>query len=122
MTKQINAFKMAQAQFDSVAQLLNLDPQVAEMLRWPTREYTFQIPVKMGDGGFRVFAVETQNARMLKVSSVVIGIVQHAFGFELVPRCAIAPRANGNEVLDDIVGIVAQIAVTWCRCGLRDVI
>ena len=47
MTEQINAFKMAQAQFDSVAQLLNLDHQVAEMLRWPTREYTFQIPVKM---------------------------------------------------------------------------
>ena len=33
MVEQINAFKMAQSQFDHVAEQLNLDPQVAEMLR-----------------------------------------------------------------------------------------
>jgi len=55
MTDQINAFKMAQAQFDSVATMLNLDPQAAAMLRWPTREFRFQIPVKMDDGSIRVF-------------------------------------------------------------------
>jgi glutamate dehydrogenase len=51
----INAFKMAQGQFDHVAQELNLDPEVAEMLRWPTREFKFQIPVRMDDGTIRVF-------------------------------------------------------------------
>lgn len=35
--------------------MLNLDPQIAEMLRWPTREYKFQIPVRMDDGSYRVF-------------------------------------------------------------------
>ncbi|MBT3392333.1 MAG: Glu/Leu/Phe/Val dehydrogenase [Chloroflexi bacterium] len=55
MTEQINAFKMAQAQFDHVAEMLNLDPQAAEMLRWPSREFRFQIPVKMDDGSIRVF-------------------------------------------------------------------
>jgi glutamate dehydrogenase (NAD(P)+) len=55
MTEMINAFKMAQSQFDHVASLLNLDPQVAEMLRWPTREYKFMIPVRMDDGTMRVF-------------------------------------------------------------------
>ena len=55
MTEMINAFKMAQRQFDQVAELLNLDPQVAEMLRWPTREYKFMIPVNMDDGTKRVF-------------------------------------------------------------------
>ncbi len=55
MSEQINAFKMAQAQFDHVARLLNLDPQAAEMLRWPAREFRFQIPVKMDDGSIRVF-------------------------------------------------------------------
>jgi glutamate dehydrogenase (NAD(P)+) len=34
---------------------LNLDPQVAAMLRWPTREFKFQIPVHMDDGNIRVF-------------------------------------------------------------------
>lgn len=55
MTEMINAFKMAQSQFDQVAELLNLDPQVAEMLRMPTREYKFMIPVNMDDGTKRVF-------------------------------------------------------------------
>ncbi len=50
-----NAFEMAQRQFDHVADLLKLDPQVAEILRWPAREYHFHIPVRMDDGTIRVF-------------------------------------------------------------------
>jgi len=55
MSGQINAFEMAQKQFDGVAKLLKLDPQVAEALRWPMREYTFRIPVRMDDGSLRIF-------------------------------------------------------------------
>jgi glutamate dehydrogenase len=55
MSGQINAFEMAQKQFDGVAKTLGLDPQVAEVLRWPMREYTFRIPVRMDDGSLRVF-------------------------------------------------------------------
>ena len=55
MTEQINAFQMAQRQFDGVAKQLNLDPQVAEVLRWPAREFKFTIPVHMDDGSLRVF-------------------------------------------------------------------
>jgi glutamate dehydrogenase len=55
MAGQINAFEMAQKQFDGVAKQLELDPQVAEVLRWPMREYTFRIPVRMDDGTLRVF-------------------------------------------------------------------
>ena len=51
----INAFEMAQRQFDHVAELLKLDPQVSEMLRWPLREFHFRIPVRMDDGTLRVF-------------------------------------------------------------------
>ncbi len=50
-----NAFEMAQRQFDHVAGLLKLDPQVSEVLRWPAREYHFRIPVRMDDGTMRVF-------------------------------------------------------------------
>ena len=46
---------MAQRQFDHVAGLLKLDPQVAEILRWPMREFHFRIPVRMDDGTIRVF-------------------------------------------------------------------
>src|SRR5665648_229436 len=55
MSGQINAFEMAQEQFDGVAKTLNLDPQISEVLRWPMREYTFRIPVRMDDGSLRVF-------------------------------------------------------------------
>lgn len=55
MAGQINAFEMAQKQFDHVAKLLHLDSGVAEVLRWPVREFSFRIPVRMDDGSLRVF-------------------------------------------------------------------
>jgi glutamate dehydrogenase len=55
MAEAINSFQMAQAQFDKVARQLRLDPQVAELLRWPAREFKFQIPVRMDNGSIRLF-------------------------------------------------------------------
>ena len=55
MAMATNAFEMAQKQFDHVADLLGLEPQVREILRWPLREYHFRIPVRMDDGSIRVF-------------------------------------------------------------------
>lgn len=55
MAEQMNAFKIAQSQFDKVAELLHLEPHVREMLRWPRREFKFQIPVRTDDGETRVF-------------------------------------------------------------------
>ena len=55
MASTTNAFEMAQAQFDHVAELLQLDPEVREILRWPLREFQFRIPVRMDDGTLRVF-------------------------------------------------------------------
>jgi glutamate dehydrogenase len=56
MAELINAFKMAQSQFDHVAELLHLDTSVSELLRWPMREFKFTIPVRMDDGNLRVFS------------------------------------------------------------------
>ena len=58
MTKGIrayNSFEMAQAQFDRIADLLELDQGTRDLLRHPLREYGFAIPVHMDDGGVRVF-------------------------------------------------------------------
>ena len=55
MPEQLNAFEMAQRQFDHVAKLLKLDPAVSEVLRWPMREFQFRIPVRMDNGTMRVF-------------------------------------------------------------------
>ncbi|MDD4052908.1 MAG: Glu/Leu/Phe/Val dehydrogenase [candidate division Zixibacteria bacterium] len=50
-----NPFHMAQAQFDKVADLLELDEATRDFLRNPMREYTFTIPVRMDDGTMKVF-------------------------------------------------------------------
>ncbi|HHX09123.1 MAG TPA: Glu/Leu/Phe/Val dehydrogenase [Chloroflexi bacterium] len=55
MTDTTNAFKMAQAQFDRVADELELDQQIRDYLRYPAREFHFRIPVQMDNGKIRVF-------------------------------------------------------------------
>jgi len=65
-SKSYNAFKMAQDQFDKVADLLELDQSTRDILRNPLREYHFSIPVKMDDGSvkvFRGFRVQHNDAR-----------------------------------------------------------
>ena len=39
MSGQINAFEMAQKQFDGVAKQLKLDAGVSEVLRWPMLKF-----------------------------------------------------------------------------------
>ncbi len=55
VVQEINPFKMAQAQFDRVADLMGLSEDARQILRWPLREFRFQIPVRMDDGRIRVF-------------------------------------------------------------------
>lgn len=50
-----NPFENAQAQFDKVAEMLDLDQGARALLREPMREMHFTIPVKMDDGTTKVF-------------------------------------------------------------------
>lgn len=61
-----NPFETAQAQFDRVADILELDKATRELLRNPLREFHFAIPVRMDDGKvqiFRGFRVQHNDAR-----------------------------------------------------------
>jgi glutamate dehydrogenase (NAD(P)+) len=65
-SKPFNPFEMAQRQLDEAAELLQLDPPVHELLRWPLRELHVTLPVKMDDGTtriFRGFRVQYNDAR-----------------------------------------------------------
>jgi glutamate dehydrogenase len=100
MTKPTNAFKMAQQQFDHVAGLLQLDPQVAEMLRWPTREFKFQVPVRMDDGSLKVF-----------------------FGYRVQHNDARGPSKGGirfhpSETMDTVRAL--SMWMTW-KCAVADI-
>ena len=63
---QYNPFETAQAQFDKVAELLNLENATRKLLRNTMREYHFNIPVVMDNGEvdvFRGFRVLHNDAR-----------------------------------------------------------
>ena len=51
----INAWEVAQRQFDLAADRLNLDPGMRLVLREPRREFTVHFPVHMDDGSVAVF-------------------------------------------------------------------
>jgi len=61
-----NPFETAQKQFDRAASLLELDQATCDLLRYPMREYHFNIPVRLDDGSvkvFRGFRVQHNDAR-----------------------------------------------------------
>ncbi|HET6381564.1 MAG TPA: Glu/Leu/Phe/Val dehydrogenase [candidate division Zixibacteria bacterium] len=49
------ALRSALAQFDRVAEYLNLDPEIAAVLRVPKREWTVRFPVRRDNGEVEVF-------------------------------------------------------------------
>ena len=51
----INAWLVAQHQFDLAAEMLDLDPGLRSVLREPRRELTVHFPVHMDDGSVQVF-------------------------------------------------------------------
>ncbi len=51
----INAWQVAQRQFDLAAEMLDLDPGLRRVLREPRRELTVHFPVHMDDGSVQVF-------------------------------------------------------------------
>ncbi|MBD3180239.1 MAG: glutamate dehydrogenase [Candidatus Latescibacteria bacterium] len=64
--KSFNPFEMAQAQFDSVADMLDLEQGTRDLLRFNQREFHVSIPVRMDDGNvqvFRGFRVQHNDAR-----------------------------------------------------------
>jgi glutamate dehydrogenase (NAD(P)+) len=55
MTEELNPFKIAQAQLDEAAGIMNLEKDVHEYLRWPQRFLEVRIPVRMDDGSTKTF-------------------------------------------------------------------
>ncbi len=96
----MNAFEMAQQQFDHVADELKLEAGIREMLRWPKREFKFQIPVRMDDGSLKVF-----------------------FGFRVQHNDARGPAKGGirfaaDETLDTVRALATWM--TW-KCAVADI-
>jgi len=100
MAQQLNAFVMAQEQFDHVAKLLKLSPSMCEVLRWPMREFSFRLPIRMDDGSTRVFQ-----------------------GYRVQHNDARGPNKGGirfaaNETLDTVRALATWM--TW-KCAVADI-
>jgi glutamate dehydrogenase (NAD(P)+) len=96
----VNAFEMAQSQFDKAAKLISLDEGVSSVLRWPLREFRFQIPVRMDDGSIQVF-----------------------FGYRVQHNDARGPSKGGirfhpSETMDTIRALAMWM--TW-KCAVADI-
>ncbi|MCL2163024.1 MAG: Glu/Leu/Phe/Val dehydrogenase [Oscillospiraceae bacterium] len=66
MKETYNPFENAQTQFDNIAEVLELESGMREILRQPMKEIHFAIPVKMDDGAtkvFRAFRIRHNDAR-----------------------------------------------------------
>ena len=95
-----NAFQMAQRQFDHVADKLHLEPYLCEMLRWPMREFKFQIPIRSQDNTIRNF-----------------------FGYRVQHNDARGPAKGGirfhpSETMDTIRALAMWM--TW-KCAVVDI-
>ena len=55
MSEELNPFEIAQRQLDTAAKIMQLDPAVHELLRWPIRELHVTLPVRMDDGSTEIF-------------------------------------------------------------------
>jgi len=139
MTETTNAFAMAQQQFDHVADLLGLDHQVREMLRWPMREYHLRIPIRMDDGSIRVFQgfrVQHNDARGpnkggLRFHPAETIDTVRALAMWMTWKCAVADiplgGGKGGIVLDPATLSVdekerlcrAFVRNLWCAIGPR---
>ncbi len=53
--KELNPYEMALQQLDRVAEMIDLDPGVHEILKKPKRELTVNFPVRMDDDSINVF-------------------------------------------------------------------
>jgi glutamate dehydrogenase (NAD(P)+) len=95
-----NPFETAQAQFDKVAEMLNLETSARKLLRSTLREYHFSIPVAMDNGEIDVFR-----------------------GFRVVHNDARGPSKGGlrfhpQETIDTVRAL--SMWMTW-KCAVVDI-
>jgi glutamate dehydrogenase (NAD(P)+) len=93
----LNPFDIVQRQCDMCASLIDLDPNVLEIIRVPMQEVHVSIPVRMDDGSIKVFK-----------------------GFRVIHNNALGPAKGGvrfhpDETIDTVRALAAWM--TW-KCSL----
>jgi len=94
-----NPYEMALAQLDKCAKIMNLDPNIHEILKYPKRVLSVFIPVRMDDGAIRIFK-----------------------GFRSQHNCALGPHKGGvryhpNVTIEEVMAL--SMWMTW-KCSVAD--
>lgn len=139
MSGTMNAFEMAQAQFDKVADQLELSQEIRDYLRYPAREFQFRIPVRMDDGTIKVFQayrVQHNDARGpnkggLRFAANETADTVRALAMWMTWKCAVADiplgGGKGGVVVDPATLSVGEkerlvrgfVRVMWKNIGPR---
>ena len=132
MAEMINAFKMAQSQFDTWPTAQPGSPGGRD-LRWPAREFKFRIPVRMDDGSIRLFfgyRVQHNDARGPAKGGIRFHPAEtldtvRALAMWMTWKCAVADiplgGGKGGVPVDPATLSVIEkencAAAGWTRCG-----
>jgi len=134
--RSFNPLEMAQRQFDTVADDLQLDDGARQLLRTPMREYHFNIPVRMDDGRVEVlrgFRVQHNDARGpckggVRFHPQETADTVRALAMWMTWKCAVAdiPLGGGKGgVICDPHNLSSreqeQVCRGWVRQVVRDV-
>jgi len=95
----INPFETARRQIDQCATILNLEPEITEILKTPMRELHVSLPVRMDDGSIKVFQgfrVQYNDARGITKGGI---------------------RFHPEETIDTVRALASWM--TW-KCSLLD--
>ncbi|MFC1947417.1 Glu/Leu/Phe/Val dehydrogenase [Chloroflexota bacterium] len=95
----VNPFENAKKQIDSCAKILNLDPDITEILKTPMRELHVSLPLHMDDGStktFQGFRVQYNDARGITKGGI---------------------RFHPEETIDTVRALASWM--TW-KCALLD--
>ncbi|MFQ5792923.1 MAG: Glu/Leu/Phe/Val dehydrogenase, partial [Acidobacteriota bacterium] len=100
VTEDLNPFHIASKQFDTAAEILNLEDGMREVLRTPKRQLVVSIPTRMDDGTIRVFE-----------------------GYRVQHNIALGPAKGGiryhpNVTLDEVKALASWM--TW-KCATVNV-
>lgn len=112
MSEQINAFQWAQKQFDGIAEMLYVDADIREILRWPEQEIAVRIPLLMEDGSISAvtaYRIQHSTARGPTKGGIRFHPAEtfdtvRALAMWMTWKCAVSgiPRggAKGGAILD----------------------
>ena len=97
---EMNAYEIALQEFDHVADMIDLDSEAREFMRYPRKEYHVRIPVRMDDGSLKIFE-----------------------GFRVQHNDALGPNKGGlrfaaNENIDTVRFLAMKM--TW-KCSVANI-